>query len=429
MSILASSPMKIARRLGRLATCARACLHDLAVDRQAGVLPLLAIAAVPLTLSVGAAVDYSRATASKAAMQAALDSTALSIVRAIAVGSTPQDAQTLFDALFTRADVSNPVVGSSTSNTGGNATASLSAQGTVNTAFMRLAGVSQMTIRVTASASAQTETNGCVMALSKSAANAISLGGSTNVSLSSCSLYSNSTSSTAVSIGGSAYVSAEMIGAVGGVSASSSNVNLTDGISTGLLPVTDPYADVQVPSFSGCTDTSVKVKSDITIDPGVYCNGISINAGATLTLNPGVYYLDRGSLDINGGGSIVGSGVTLIFTSSTGMNYATANINGNATVNLTAPSSGPTAGLVLFGDRNAPIGTSISLGGGSSQTFGGAVYAPTAAITYSGGASTSSSCTQIIGDTVTFTGNSSVAINCSSYKTRPFGLTTIRLSS
>ena len=171
------------------------------------------------------------------------------------------------------------------------------------------------------------------------------------------------------------------------------------------------------------------MKSDTTIDPGVYCNGISINAGAKLTLNPGVYYLDRGSLSINGGGAIVGTGVTLIFTSSTGANWATANINGNASVNLTAPDFGPTAGVVIYGDRNAPVGTSFSLGGGSSQTFGGAIYAPKGAISYSGGASTSSSCTQIIGDTVTFTGNSSVAINCSSYKTRPFGASAIYLIS
>jgi hypothetical protein len=119
----------------------------------------------------------------------------------------------------------------------------------------------------------------------------------------------------------------------------------------------------------------------------------------------------------------------LIFTSSTGLNYATATINGNAAVSLTAPNSGSTAGIVIFGDPNAPVGTSLSLSGGSTQTFGGAIYAPTAAITYTGGAATSSSCTQIIGDTVTFTGNSNVAINCSSYKTRPFGPSTISLVS
>jgi hypothetical protein len=173
----------------------------------------------------------------------------------------------------------------------------------------------------------------------------------------------------------------------------------------------------------------VRVRDAVTLDPGVYCNGITVNASGVLTLNPGVYILDRGGLTVNGGGTVTGTGVTLIFTSSTGSNWATATINGNATVNLTAPSSGSTAGIVIFGDPAEPVGTSINLSGGSSQTFGGAIYAPTGAISYTGGATTSSSCTQIIGDTVTFSGNSGVAINCSSYKTRPFGPSTISLVS
>jgi hypothetical protein len=191
----------------------------------------------------------------------------------------------------------------------------------------------------------------------------------------------------------------------------------------------DPYADVQMPSYSGCMQTNLTVKASMTIDPGVYCNGIGVNAGAILTLNPGTYFIDRGSFSVNGGGTVYGSGVTLIFTSSTGNNWATVTINGNGVVNLTAPISGPTAGIAVLGDRNIPVGTVFKLNGGSSQIFGGAIYVPTGAISYSGGAGTSSSCTQIIGDTVTFTGNSSVAINCSSYQTRPFGPTSLRLSS
>lgn len=404
-------------------------LRRIARDRRGGVAPLLAIGVIPLIMAVGAAVDYSRASSDKAAMQAALDSTALAMVRAVAQNTPAPDAQALFDSLMTKSEVTGITVSSSSNTTGQGTTASLSAQGTLATEFMRIGGISQMTIGVSSSAYTQTLTDGCVLALNKTASPAISLGGSAAVGLSDCALYSNSTSATAVSIGGSASLTAEMIGAVGGVSASLSNVTLTNGIGTHLAPLIDPYASVQVPSFSGCTDTNVKVKVNTTIDPGVYCNGISINAGATLTLNPGVYYIDRGNLSINGGGSLIGTGVTLIFTSSTGMNYATASINGNATVNLTAPNSGSTAGIVIMMDRNAPAGTSLSLNGGSTQAFGGAIYAPTGAVTYTGGASTSSSCTQIIGDTVTFSGNSSVAINCSSYKTKPFGANTIRLSS
>ncbi len=124
-----------------------------------------------------------------------------------------------------------------------------------------------------------------------------------------------------------------------------------------------------------------------------------------------------------------GTGVTLVFTSSTGANWPTATINGNATVSLTAPNSGPTAGIVFFGDRNIPVGTVFKLNGGSNQSFGGALDLPTVAINYSGGVATSTSCTQIIGNTVNFTGNSNVAVNCSTYQTRPFGLVVVRLVS
>jgi Flp pilus assembly protein TadG len=406
-----------------------AALRRVAMDRAGGVAPLLAIGIVPLLMSVGAAVDFSRASADKAAMQSALDSTALATIRAVARGTSVPDAQALFNSLMTKAEVKSVTVTSSTNTTGQGTTATLSAQGTLATDFMRIAGVSQLTLGVNSSAFTQRRTDGCVLALSKTASPAISLSGSTTVGLSDCTLYSNSVSATSVSVGGSASLTADMIGTVGGVSASPSNVTLTEGIATHLAPLIDPYADVQVPAFSGCTDNNLRVKADQTIDQGVYCNGISINAGATLTLNPGVYFIDRGNLTINGGGGLVGTGVTLIFTSSTGANYATASINGNATVNLTAPSSGTTAGIVIMMDRNAPTGTSLSLSGGSAQIFGGAIYAPTGAVSYTGGASTSASCTQIIGDTVTFTGNSNVAINCSSYKTKSFGANTIRLSS
>jgi hypothetical protein len=184
-----------------------------------------------------------------------------------------------------------------------------------------------------------------------------------------------------------------------------------------------------MPSFGGCTQNNLSVKTTATIDPGVYCNGISVNAGATLTLNPGVYFIDRGTFSVNGGGTVNGTGVTLVFTSSTGNNWANLTINGNAVVNLTSPIAGATAGLVIFGDRNIPVGTAFKLNGGSMQSFGGAIYVPTGGISYSGGSGTSTSCTQIIGDTVTFTGNSSVAINCSSYQTKPFGPTSLRIIS
>ena len=76
-----------------------------------------------------------------------------------------------------------------------------------------------------------------------------------------------------------------------------------------------------------------------------------------------------------------------------------------------------------------PVGTNFKFNGGASQYLAGAIYTPAGAINFSGGAGTSTSCTQIIGNTITFTGNSSLAINCSMYNTKPFSPMVTRIVS
>ena len=84
------------------------------------------------------------------------------------------------------------------------------------------------------------------------------------------------------------------------------------------------------------------------------------------------------------------SGTTIVLTSSTSSGYATANINGGATLNLTAPTTGATMGLAFFQDRNAPTaGTSANtFNGGGTQNIVGAIYFPNQGVTYAGGATT-----------------------------------------
>jgi hypothetical protein len=154
---------------------------------------------------------------------------------------------------------------------------------------------------------------------------------------------------------------------------------------------------------------------------------MALQANANVTLNPGLYFIDRGNFSVNGNASIQGTGVTLVFTSSTMTDWPTATINGGAIVNLIAPSSGPTAGIVMYGDRNIPLGTSFKFTGGGTQYLGGAIYFPTGAVSFAGGAGTTTSCTQLIADTVTFNGNSNFAINCDGFGTKQFGPAGVRL--
>ncbi len=271
---------------------------------------------------------------------------------------------------------------------------------------------------------------GCVLSLSGAASGATTGQGSTTVDLKNCSLYDNSANASALTVGGSARVSARSVSVVGGISGQA-GISTTQGVKTGAPPARDPYADVQNPTPSGtvrhdCDGGPGCPNGTATLDPGIYKNGMKIAAGANIKLNPGTYYL-QGDLDVAGGATLTGDGVTLVFTSSNGTKYASATINGNANINLTAPTSGPTAGIVMFGDRNMPVGTSFKFNGGATQSFRGAIYIPKGSVNFAGGANTSTGCTQLVADTITFSGNSNFAINCTGAGTKPLGSSTVAL--
>ena len=91
-------------------------------DRSGSVLPLLGLAAIPVLGLIGASVDYSRAAAVQTAMQAAVDSTSLAMAKGAAsqtAGQLQTNAQTYFNALFTRTDAAAPTVAVSYTTNGG----------------------------------------------------------------------------------------------------------------------------------------------------------------------------------------------------------------------------------------------------------------------------------------------------------------------
>ncbi|MEK9279703.1 MULTISPECIES: pilus assembly protein TadG-related protein [unclassified Bradyrhizobium] len=274
---------------------------------------------------------------------------------------------------------------------------------------------------------------GCVLALNASASPAVNVSGGNQLNLIKCNLYSNSSASPSLNVAGSASVSANQVGVVGDVSGASS-ITATNGIKTHILAVADPYANVSPPSEPSCDNKKYTINANgktNSLDPGCYSGSITVNAGATLNLNPGnlnpaIYYLDGANLSVAGNATITGNNVTLVFTGS-GSNWGTASIGSNATINLTAPTTGSTKGIVMYGDRNMPAGTAFNLTGGSTQNFGGAIYLPKANLSFSGGNGTSTSCTKIIADTLTFSGTSNLQVNCTALGTATIGSQTAQL--
>ncbi|CAM9709474.1 unnamed protein product [Phaeothamnion confervicola] len=107
-----------------------------------------ALATLPLVGTVGFAVDYSHANAVKAAMQAALDSTALMLSRDAAT-LTNADLQTkaksYFDALFTKPEAKNVTITASYTTSGGSQVA-VNGVADVPTAFLGVIGFQNLSV-------------------------------------------------------------------------------------------------------------------------------------------------------------------------------------------------------------------------------------------------------------------------------------------
>jgi Flp pilus assembly protein TadG len=117
-------------------------------DRSASVVPLLALAAIPITGLIGASVDYSRAAAIQTSLQAAADSTSLAMAKSASSLSSQQlqtNGTAYFRALFTRTDAATPTLSISYSTTGGSQVV-VSATSSVSTMFMGIMGFRQLPI-------------------------------------------------------------------------------------------------------------------------------------------------------------------------------------------------------------------------------------------------------------------------------------------
>jgi Flp pilus assembly protein TadG len=130
----------------------RADLSKFRKARGANVLMTFALSTLPIIGFVGMAVDYSRGNSAKAAIQAAIDSTALMLSKDapnLTTSQLSQKANDYFLALFNRTEVTNLVITPIFSTPQqGNFKLEVNVSGQVPTAFMRVFGQDHMTLTV-----------------------------------------------------------------------------------------------------------------------------------------------------------------------------------------------------------------------------------------------------------------------------------------
>jgi len=128
-------------------------------DRRGNIAVTFALATLPVIGMAGAAVDYSHANSVKAAMQSALDSTALMLSRdASDLSNTDLQtkAKNYFTALFTRPEAKNITISATYTETGGSQVV-VNGAATVDTNLLGILGYRQIAVNGTATAKWGTE--------------------------------------------------------------------------------------------------------------------------------------------------------------------------------------------------------------------------------------------------------------------------------
>lgn len=303
----------------------------------------------------------------------------------------------------------------------------------------------------------------CVLALHDSAPAAILISGNADVEL-DCGIGTNSADGEAIRAQGSADVVGSIVRAVGGIE---DRVGMDASLAPYANPIMNPFANLSLPGFSGCDSSGVSKKLVSGVkgngngngngnggngnggnggngngsgsgvpDPlpaGVYCGDITLGSQSTTTFEQGTFIIDGGDLIINAGAEVDGDNVTFIFTNSANPDApGRLRINGNAEVDLRAPTSGDFTDVLFMRDPDA-ADVSGSNGerwiiNGSSYTFmDGAIYAPGVELEITGNGDPSGGCFVIVASIVTFSGSSTTNMNCMGTGQELAGLITTRL--
>lgn len=390
----------------------RVALSDIQTDKR-GVVALMVAVATPVLIGfAGLAIDAAKWEATKTGMQGAADRAALAAATASqrsGGGNTAQLTEARSIAAShgfvhgkdnVQVNLGAPQSGSYAS-TAGALEVTISGPAPLNFTKLFLQTAPTVTGRAVVVPGTM-----CVLALGATGTTIAANGGAT-VGLTGCDIYNNSSDPRSTDQQGSGHITADSINLVGGASGT-----LNGKLVTGVRPALDPYADRTIPTRAKCDQNKYTASASVTLTPdssGIYkfCKGFSTQNSGTLTFNPGIYIIEEG-LDLTGGTwTLRGTNVTLVFTGN--MSSKGAIRGTNPTIDLRAPSTGPTAGIGIWVD-GAASGGDIRFLGGSSVSVTGAIYAPNATVSLGGHAG--SGCMQLVAKTLELGGTSDLKHEC-----------------
>ena len=224
-----------------------------------------------------------------------------------------------------------------------------------------------------------------IYVLNEHAQGALSLAGNTHITVGD--IFVNSDSTAAIRVSGTSSIDVDSVNVVGGVRVTG-QASVNPAPTTMATPVADPLASMPVPTANGPDRGSVVCfgNQSHTLSPGTYSR-IWAAGQCEITMLPGEYTIEGGGVIVVGHASVTGQEVTIYNTSNQQGSYGGILLAGEGSFDLTPPSSGDRAGVVIFQDRDNS--QSITLAGNSTLSgIQGTVYAPAAILSINGASHT-----------------------------------------
>lgn len=400
----------------------------------AAVMGLISIAFLAIALDVGYLFQQKRMA------QAAADAAAVAAAEELSNGATSQ--QNAANAMaklngFDTTLATNPAVVTLSQTSSGNYSnlGSAPAPGTwvhavvsrpIQTFFLGAFVPSMNTVKVAASAvaGAGSPSSNC-LCLKGTSGTDFTLSGGSTVAISGCQITANSTSNTAISVTGGSNLCAQTISAAASNWVNTANSGATGSgsticntahevnsgptcsvsmsmptLPTGITCYPDPTATYRSSmaanslcsnSYNACytlpltnayymkNGTATAIPNQVAVSNTICYQSLDLSnaGGGKVVFSPGYTYYIQGNYTTGGGVPSSGTGVQFYVG-------GTLTLSNGANQNYSAPQTNGTYG-VLFYDA----GSTATISGGSNTNLDGIIYAPTTAMTLSGGTSTS----------------------------------------
>lgn len=372
-------------------SCRRGVAH-LIEARRGGVALIVALTLPVLIAAAGLAVDVGLWYVESTRLQMTADAGAMGAgFLLLQGGASPADYET---AAYTEITgwSGNRLIGTLTGppvvtpGSGQQVTVTLTSQASLFFTSLFLSAPVMMTARATAALAGG---GACVLAVGSTPQTGIDVENNGKIVASQCGVFSNSLTSNPCSGPGapsydSIYVrngtlEGASIGAVGTACIDTWNGNTTASPTpqSGLPAKANPLASLPAPSTSGPCLSAPQGHGVWTLQPGVYCGGLTIGNASTVNFEPGVYVILNGNFSITEGSTVgTASGVTFYLGGSTPGAIDLEN-NTRTAWQMSAPTSGPYAGILFFQDQGSsgspPVNTIV---GNSGLTLAGTIYTP-----------------------------------------------------